>query len=84
MRLIDADELKAVITGYDYSEAGNEDRICFEFLYEEIDRQPTAYDLEAVEEQIEEYIKAKENCDCPSTNLIHCEDHGVCCSCRDE
>ena len=53
-RLIDADELKAVIDGYDYSEEGYAERIDFEFLYEVIDKQPTAYDLETVVQQLEE------------------------------
>lgn len=55
-RLIDADELKAVIDGYDYSEEGYAERIDFEFLYEVIDKQPTAYNLETVVQQLEEEL----------------------------
>lgn len=51
-RLIDADELKAVIDGYDYSEEGYADMINFDFLYEVIDKQTTAYDIEKVVEEI--------------------------------
>lgn len=52
-RLIDEDELKAVIDGYDYSEEGYAERIDFEFLYEVIDKQPTVYDPEVVAELLE-------------------------------
>ena len=41
MRLIDADELKKDIDGYDYSEEGYSDRMDFKFIYEVIDNQPT-------------------------------------------
>ena len=40
MRLIDADELKKDIDGYDYSEEGYSDRMDFKFIYEVIDNQP--------------------------------------------
>ena len=66
MRLIDADELKTVIDGYDYSEEGYADRIDFDFLYEVIDKQPTAYNPEEVVKQLEEELtladKEKERC----------------------
>ena len=55
MKLIDADKLKEVIE----KEKGDNDytcRLCMESTKEIIDEQPTAYDVEAVVEQLDTYI----------------------------
>lgn len=55
MRLIDADKLKEVIE----KEKGDNDytcRLCMESAKEIIDEQPTAYDVEAVVEQLDTCI----------------------------